>query len=396
MIDVPWRLRKEASIKSFVAHYFLGYITIDESTINPMKWSREVKMVVNVNVEEPLKPGFIMGAAEGRPDQTITFQYERLQEVCIYCGRIGHELKGCKERAEHLAEGYDGIPTGEYSNLKANVPFGHRLAGESEDTTTGSYSRERPAGWPERSGSSSGSFSTPSLRSPGTANTTPSPGRSSTRSSMMKGKEPLSMGPAGLSPKFHLFFPDVPGGNQKSSPIRPINLQQLFEGGIMEDANGRETLENACLGALGGTVDGGGPTNYNSISPMITEPMSPTPLFPPGYGPRMAKVREVGGPSNLADPRPPPDMVVEKRGLQKHGQENGPNPSLDDQSNSPTQSATELLEPEEKAPHPSLPLKLQDIILPPNFSLGPFPFNFSSEEQEATRRRMEDEATKGL
>ncbi|CAN0920148.1 hypothetical protein LINGRAHAP2_LOCUS31868 [Linum grandiflorum] len=411
MIDVPWRLRKEKFIKEFATNYFPGYIAIDESTINPMKWCREVKLAVNVTMADPLQPGFILGGSEGRVDQKIIFQYERLQEVCIYCGRIGHEIRNCDERAEHIKEGYNGVPTGEYDNLKACSSMGQRVSWDSEDLMRGTVSKDRWNRWQDRSDSSGGSFSTPSLHSPMTVAITPSPGGSSARSNSHQGKEPLRAGTIYLSPKFHHFFPDAPDEQQKSSSIRPINLHQLFEGSQGTEPLGYETEGRASSNSMESELRTKRPTPFDyqaASSQILIEPISPTPLFPPGYGPRMTAVRVVGGPNPgqgessrhralHTDPakHPSSPLVDEVQGDKQPEKANfdGPaqrEPNLGiNQTGLPPPTITKAQPP--TTDHP--PTRFPTFPHPPNFSLGPFPSTFQTDEQSLTLHPVSLEAS---
>jgi hypothetical protein len=53
-----------------------------------------LRILVKIDVLEPLKPGFYLSSEEGEP-HWISFKYERLGIYCITCGRIGHEEQHC-------------------------------------------------------------------------------------------------------------------------------------------------------------------------------------------------------------------------------------------------------------------------------------------------------------
>jgi hypothetical protein len=49
-----------------------------------------LRILVNINVLEPLKPRFMINRMDGEPIW-ISFRYERLDIYCSKCGRIGHK-----------------------------------------------------------------------------------------------------------------------------------------------------------------------------------------------------------------------------------------------------------------------------------------------------------------
>jgi hypothetical protein len=49
-----------------------------------------LRVLVSINVQEPLNPGFLFSRADGEQFK-IFFKYERLDIYCSSCGRIGHE-----------------------------------------------------------------------------------------------------------------------------------------------------------------------------------------------------------------------------------------------------------------------------------------------------------------
>jgi hypothetical protein len=53
-----------------------------------------LRILVKLNVHDPLKPGFLYCRDDGEQFQ-ITFKYERLNIYCTKCGRIGHKNQSC-------------------------------------------------------------------------------------------------------------------------------------------------------------------------------------------------------------------------------------------------------------------------------------------------------------
>jgi hypothetical protein len=73
-----------------------------------------LRVLVNINVQEPLIPGFMFNREDGEPIW-VSFRYERLDIYCNKCGRIGHNNQHC------LAPPQEIIP-GKYStSLKVNI-----------------------------------------------------------------------------------------------------------------------------------------------------------------------------------------------------------------------------------------------------------------------------------
>ncbi|CAN0907191.1 hypothetical protein LINGRAHAP2_LOCUS24672 [Linum grandiflorum] len=227
MLDIPWKRRREHHIDSIAEHYFPGKISTAKLSLNPAGWTREVKVFVNVTVADPLIPSFILDMSEeGLPDQKVKFRYEDLQEVCIYCGRIGHEIDNCNDRADDITQGGSGEPTGEFRNLKVKLETALPSPDDSDETWDESPINLRSP-WKEGSGSSDRSFSTPSLNSPINPYLTLRTGGSTSRSGPL-GKEPLQSGPTFNSPTFHHFFPPAPNRNKKSSPPKTNQPSQLL------------------------------------------------------------------------------------------------------------------------------------------------------------------------
>lgn len=52
-----------------------------------------------INLDKPLEPGFMIPRKEREPTK-VTIKYERLQNFCYKCGRIGHDMKNCSLNKE--------------------------------------------------------------------------------------------------------------------------------------------------------------------------------------------------------------------------------------------------------------------------------------------------------
>ena len=73
-----------------------------------------LRILVKIDVLEPLKPGFYLSCQEGEP-HWISFKYERLDIYCTTCGRIGHKEQHCYATPAE-------VTLGKYSiSLKVNI-----------------------------------------------------------------------------------------------------------------------------------------------------------------------------------------------------------------------------------------------------------------------------------
>lgn len=73
-----------------------------------------LRILVEINVYEPLKPGFSFRRDEGQPIW-ISFKYERLDIYCTSCGRIGHKNQSCHAPPEET------FPEKYSISLKVNI-----------------------------------------------------------------------------------------------------------------------------------------------------------------------------------------------------------------------------------------------------------------------------------
>ncbi|CAN1262620.1 hypothetical protein LINPERPRIM_LOCUS11341 [Linum perenne] len=121
LFNIPLCYKTETDIKT-ITNEFASVIEIDSSGINPNTWRRVVKVFAMVDITTPLVDCFDL-TDESVPDkeltQEVTVKYERIQEYCLYCGRIAHTMETCKLREAHIKAGESGIPSGRYSfNIK--------------------------------------------------------------------------------------------------------------------------------------------------------------------------------------------------------------------------------------------------------------------------------------
>ena len=55
-----------------------------------------VRVRAQIKLTEPLVPGFWIPRGKKNPTW-VSIKYERLQNFCFKCGRLGHDIWGCKE-----------------------------------------------------------------------------------------------------------------------------------------------------------------------------------------------------------------------------------------------------------------------------------------------------------
>ncbi|CAN1181023.1 hypothetical protein LINPERPRIM_LOCUS5983 [Linum perenne] len=122
ILDMPMHLRSTSIISRLVSLHFTSLLAIDPTGCEQSKWRREVKVLAEVTVADPLNTGITLDLPEGR-DQKVKFKYERIQDLCIFYGRLGHILDFCDWRKAAMANGESRTTSGEYRlSLKVGVP----------------------------------------------------------------------------------------------------------------------------------------------------------------------------------------------------------------------------------------------------------------------------------
>ncbi|CAL1403478.1 unnamed protein product [Linum trigynum] len=116
--DLPQKFRSEENLKA-VAGFFFGMHKYDKSGIEFNGWRRYVRFLVEVELNEPIPVGFDCPWGEKKVE--VVFKYEKLGDLCYYCGRISHQMHSCRWRNTDMLRGGSGTPSGKYSaDLKAN------------------------------------------------------------------------------------------------------------------------------------------------------------------------------------------------------------------------------------------------------------------------------------
>ena len=95
---------------------------MDDACVVGQTFRSYLKLLVEVDVFEPLKPGFPF-CREGGELVWISLKYERLDIYCTNCGRIGHKNQSCRIPFEdHVSVQYKvSLKVNIFSNLLPSV-----------------------------------------------------------------------------------------------------------------------------------------------------------------------------------------------------------------------------------------------------------------------------------
>ncbi|CAL1404854.1 unnamed protein product [Linum trigynum] len=136
--------RSEQNVISIGTFYFSKFIDMDRASLHFHGYIRFIRMLVELEVSEPVPTGFDFPSTDevtGREYcEVITFKYERLVELCYFCGRIGHNWPTCARMKEERKKGGQVKLSDVYtSELKAGI--------ESPYKSSGSRSRIEEEPW---------------------------------------------------------------------------------------------------------------------------------------------------------------------------------------------------------------------------------------------------------
>ncbi|CAL1402089.1 unnamed protein product [Linum trigynum] len=123
--------RIEKNMVSIGTYYFQGLLDIDRASLDFNGYRRFLRILVEVNLEEPVPTGFdfpFTDEATGIEHcDVIEFKYERLVELCYFCGRIGHNWPSCwRMNEERRKNGVAYLSDIYNSSLKAGIDSPHR------------------------------------------------------------------------------------------------------------------------------------------------------------------------------------------------------------------------------------------------------------------------------
>jgi hypothetical protein len=89
-------------------------IKVDELNGNKKTFRSYLRLLVELDVRNPLKPGFPF-RRDGGKFLLIFLKYERLDVYCISCGRIGHN------QSHYMAPPEERFPEKDEISLKHNI-----------------------------------------------------------------------------------------------------------------------------------------------------------------------------------------------------------------------------------------------------------------------------------
>ncbi|CAL1388444.1 unnamed protein product [Linum trigynum] len=126
--------RSEQNIISIGTFYFRKFIDMDRASLHFNGYRRFTRMLAEVEVSEPVPTGFdfpFTDEATGREYcEEITFKYERLVELCYFCGRISHNRPTCTRMKEERKKGGHVKLSDIYtSELKAGIDSPYKSSG---------------------------------------------------------------------------------------------------------------------------------------------------------------------------------------------------------------------------------------------------------------------------
>jgi hypothetical protein len=113
-----------------------NFIKVDEGNGATTTFRSYLRLLVELDVTKPLKPGFPFRRDGGEPLQVL-LKYERLDIYCISCGKIGHKSDHCMAAPE------EKFPDRYVVSLKVNI-FSNILPSTSSSETTLSLSPKTP------------------------------------------------------------------------------------------------------------------------------------------------------------------------------------------------------------------------------------------------------------
>ncbi|KAK9291354.1 hypothetical protein L1049_019300 [Liquidambar formosana] len=90
---LPPALKSRVNVTKIGAK-FDRFLQFDESGGDSLVWNHFVRIKVDLNVSEPLKPGFLLKRSP-HPNVWVQFKYKRLSDFCYQCGRISHCARAC-------------------------------------------------------------------------------------------------------------------------------------------------------------------------------------------------------------------------------------------------------------------------------------------------------------
>ncbi|KAF4371964.1 hypothetical protein F8388_000131 [Cannabis sativa] len=84
-------------------------IFVDLKENNPASWSKYLKILIERDYKTPLFSGCFFDLDSG-VKRWLQFKYEQVGIFCYFCGRLGHQRRGCKLSSPELVTSENGTP----------------------------------------------------------------------------------------------------------------------------------------------------------------------------------------------------------------------------------------------------------------------------------------------
>ncbi|CAL1412750.1 unnamed protein product [Linum trigynum] len=123
--------RSEENMMAIGSSYFLELLDLDRASLEYSGYRRFLRILVEVDIREPVPIGFdfpFLDESSGVEHcDEIEFKYERLVELCYFCGRIGHNWPTCRRMNEERKKNGVAYLSDVYTaSLKAGIDSPHR------------------------------------------------------------------------------------------------------------------------------------------------------------------------------------------------------------------------------------------------------------------------------
>ncbi|CAN1279609.1 hypothetical protein LINPERPRIM_LOCUS17080 [Linum perenne] len=129
--NLPARYRSEENVKE-ISQYFVKFLECDRAGFEPGRWKRFIRLFAEVRIDDPLQ---ITGELTSGGKDLVEFKYEKIQDYCLYCGRIGHSESSCDDREEDIRKGESGEIPGCFDfSIRAGTESRKLNFAEGEDT----------------------------------------------------------------------------------------------------------------------------------------------------------------------------------------------------------------------------------------------------------------------
>ncbi|CAL1376574.1 unnamed protein product [Linum trigynum] len=154
--------RNEQNMVAIGTHYFPGFLDLDRASLGFNGYRRFLRILVEVNLREPIPTGFDFPFTDEKTGveycDVVEFKYERLVELCYFCGWIGHNWPTCwRMDEERRRNGVAYLSDVYNASLKAGIDspnrpgnFRNSREGEGSQNVQGGRNRARVGDYQRR------------------------------------------------------------------------------------------------------------------------------------------------------------------------------------------------------------------------------------------------------